>query len=104
MNRKGSRQYRRFLMSVILLTLLLFAGCAQKERENTATGQGQSTTATKEKEAELKEYSDLSGKTVSMLTGAPFEELARSKNGEIAEFTYFNNTPDMLLALEAGKT
>ena len=104
MNRKGSRQYRRFLMPVLLLTLLLFVGCAQKERENTAMGQGQSTTATKEKEAELQEYSDLSGKTVSMLTGAPFEELARSKNENIADFTFFNNTPDMLLALEAGKT
>jgi len=39
-----------------------------------------------------------------MLTGAPFEELARSKNKDIREFTFYNNTPDMLLALEAGKT
>ena len=104
MNRKGSRQYRRFLMPVLLLALLLFAGCAEKESENTATTQGQSATAARQKVAELQEYSELSGKTVSMLTGAPFEELARSKNENIADFTFFNNTPDMLLALEAGKT
>ena len=54
--------------------------------------------------AELTSFADLSGKTVSMLTGAPFEELVRSKNQEVGEFTSFNNTPDMLLALEAGKT
>ncbi len=53
---------------------------------------------------ELREYADLQGKRVSMLTGAPFEELVRSKEPGVGEFTFFNNTPDMLLALESGKT
>ena len=39
-----------------------------------------------------------------MLTGAPFEELVRSNTPDVGEFTYFNNTPDMLLALKSGKT
>ena len=104
MDGKESRRYGLFLMPVILLTLFLLAGCAEKEDEIDMTKQGQSTVATVGKEAEYTEFSDLSGKTVSMLTGAPFEELARSKNDNIAEFTFFNSTPDMLLALEAGKT
>ena len=53
---------------------------------------------------EYSSFSDLSGKTVSMLTGAPFEELVKSKNPDVGAFTSFNNTPDMLLALESGKT
>ena len=53
---------------------------------------------------EYSRFSDLSGKTVSMLTGAPFEELVRGKNPDVGAFTSFNNTPDMLLALQSGKT
>ena len=57
-----------------------------------------------ESAAEYSEYSDLSGKRVSMLTGAPFEELVRSKVPDVGEFSFFNNTPDMILALKSGKT
>ena len=53
---------------------------------------------------EYTQFSDLSGKTVSMLTGAPFEELVKSKNPAVGEFTFFNSTPDMLLALQSRKT
>ena len=53
---------------------------------------------------EYREYADLSGKRVSMLTGAPFEELVRSKAPDVGEFSFFNNTPDMILALKSGKT
>ena len=53
---------------------------------------------------ELTSFSDLSGKTVSMLTGAPFEELVRSKVPDVGKFTSFSNMPDMLLALRSGKT
>ncbi|MCR4841767.1 MAG: transporter substrate-binding domain-containing protein, partial [Eubacterium sp.] len=53
---------------------------------------------------EYSEFSELNGKTVSMLTGAPFEELVKSKAPDVGEFTFFNNTPDMLLALQSGKT
>lgn len=57
-----------------------------------------------ESAAEYSEYSDLSGKRVSMLTGAPFEELVRSKVPDVGEFSYFNNAPDAILALKSGKT
>ncbi|MBE5918118.1 MAG: transporter substrate-binding domain-containing protein [Pseudobutyrivibrio ruminis] len=53
---------------------------------------------------EFTEFSDLSGKTVSMLTGAPFEELVKSKNPEVGEFTFFNSMPDMIQALKTQKT
>ena len=53
---------------------------------------------------EITDYSGLSGKTVSMLTGAPFEDLVRSKAPTVGEFSFFNNMPDMLLALESDKT
>ncbi len=53
---------------------------------------------------EYAEFSDLSGKTVSMLTGAPFEELVKSKAPDVGEFTFFNNTPDMIQALKTQKT
>ena len=49
-------------------------------------------------------FEQLSGKTVSMLTGAPFEELISSKVPDVGEFTYYNNMPDMMLALKSGKT
>ena len=39
-----------------------------------------------------------------MLTGAPFEELVKSKAPDVGEFTSYTSTPDMLLALKAGKT
>ena len=53
---------------------------------------------------EYTDFSDLSGKTVSMLTGAPFEELVSSKVPDVGEFSSFNNMPDMVLALKSGKT
>lgn len=53
---------------------------------------------------EYQTFEDLNGRTVSMLTGAPFEELVKQSSPDVGEFTYFNNTPDMLLALKDGKT
>ena len=53
---------------------------------------------------EFKTFSELDGKTVSMLNGAPFEELFRSKGTEAGQFTYYNNMPDAILALTSGKT
>ncbi len=53
---------------------------------------------------EYTEYSDLRGKTVSMLTGAPFEELVLSKEPDVGQFTFFSNMPDMVLALKSKKT
>lgn len=53
---------------------------------------------------EFTEFSDLKGKTVSMLVGAPFEELVKSKAPGVGSFSYFNNMADILLALKDGKT
>lgn len=53
---------------------------------------------------EYQNFDDLNGKTVSMLTGAPFEELVKNKAPDVKEFTYFNNMPDMALALREKKT
>ena len=95
---KGSGRYRLRMLSAIILALCVLAGCgAETVSELTAESGGGTG-------AEYTSYADLSGKTVSMLTGAPFEELVRSNAPDVGEFTYFNNTPDMLLALEAGKT
>ena len=52
---------------------------------------------------ELQSSSDLSGKTVAMLTGAPFEELVRAKNPDVGDVQYFTAAADMQLALKAGK-
>lgn len=60
--------------------------------------------AASESRPEYSEFSDLSGKTVSMLTGAPFEELVSSKVPDVGKFTFFNATPDMIQALKTKKT
>ena len=62
------------------------------------------TVAASDVQPEFVEFSDLSGKTVSMLTGAPFEELVKSKVPDVGEFTFFNTTPDMIQALKSQKT
>ena len=59
---------------------------------------------TDDTEEAITSFSDLSGKTVSMLTGVPFENLVLGKAPDVAGFTYYNNMPDMYLALKAGKT
>ena len=62
------------------------------------------TSGTSRYAPEYRTYEDLRGKTVSMLTGAPFEDLVRSKAPDVEEFSFFNNMPDMLLALKSDKT
>ncbi len=53
---------------------------------------------------EFTQFSELSGKTVSMLTGAPFEELVKEKAPGVSNFTFFNSMPDMTQALKTKKT
>lgn len=53
---------------------------------------------------EYRSFAELSGKTVSMLNGAPFEELVKSKAPDVGDFSYYTNNPDMVLALKSGKT
>ena len=58
----------------------------------------------KGEQPEFTTFAELNGKTVSMLNGAPFEELINNKGTEVGQFTYFNNMPDVILALKSGKT
>ena len=53
---------------------------------------------------EFKTFEELNGKTISMLTGAPFEELISSKVEHVKEFTYYQTMPDMVLGIKSGKT
>lgn len=53
---------------------------------------------------EYQTFEELNGKTISMLTGAPFEELISSRVPEVKEFTYYQSMPDMVLALKSKKT
>ena len=55
-------------------------------------------------EPEFKSFQDLNGKTISMLTGAPFEELISSKVQNVKEFTYYTSMSDLFLGIKSGKT
>ena len=56
------------------------------------------------KEPEFRTFDELKGRTISMITGAPFENMILSKVSEVNEFTYFTTMPDMMLAIRTGKT
>lgn len=55
-------------------------------------------------EPEFKTFEELNGKTISMLTGAPFEEKISAHVPEVKEFTYYTSMTDMMLGLVSGKT
>ena len=61
-------------------------------------------TEAEEKAPEFKSFDELKGRTISMITGAPFENMILSKVSEVKEFTYFTTMPDMMLAIRTGKT
>ncbi len=52
---------------------------------------------------ELEEFSDLKGKRVSMLTGAPFEEMIRSIEPDVGEISFMNTLPDLVQAIKTNK-
>ncbi|MBO5597545.1 MAG: ABC transporter permease subunit [Oribacterium sp.] len=56
------------------------------------------------KEPEFRTFDELKGRTISMITGAPFENMILSKVSDVKEFTYFTTMPDMMLAIRTGKT
>ena len=93
------RQYHTILIisALIILSSLMMIGWTVKAEAGTGSGLS-------EVNPEFTDFSDLSGKTVSMLTGAPFEELVRSRVPDVGEFTFFNSTPDMIEALKTKKT
>ena len=43
-------------------------------------------------------FEELNGKTISMLTGAPFEELISSKIPDVKEFTYYSTSSDIRMS------
>lgn len=53
---------------------------------------------------EYRTFDELSGKTISMLIGAPFEDLISSKVADVKEFTYYQSMPDMMLGVKSKKT
>ena len=81
------------MLALAMLLMSLLAACDSQAGEENAPAGPEFTT-----------FSDLNGKTVSMLNGAPFEELVKSKAPDVAEFTFYSNNPDMILALKSGKT
>ena len=90
---------KRCIWIILILAICMLTGCGQKKTDATTAPDVQG-----EETPEYTEFSDLKGKTVSMLTGAPFEELVKSKAPGVAQFTTFNNNPDMILALKSRKT
>ncbi len=93
--------YRPFIVSVLLsVIMILLVSC---DTEGSEVNPSQSAAAGAYG-PEYTEYTDLNGKTVSMLTGAPFEELVLSKAPDVGEFTFFTGMPDMILALKSQKT
>ncbi len=91
---------RIFILILAMLFVGLLTACGIKDKKADENQDGAPVVSG----PEYTEFSDLSGKTVSMLTGAPFEELVRSKAPDVEEFTFFGNMPDMILALKSGKT
>ena len=51
-------------------------------------------------EPEYSEFEQLNGKTIAMLTGAPFEELISSQVPQVGSFQYYNALPNMIMALK----
>ncbi|MBR1873411.1 MAG: ABC transporter permease subunit [Eubacterium sp.] len=67
----------------------------------TKSSSGSGTTSS---EPEYTTFEELNGKTISLVTGAPFEELVSSKVSDVKEFTYYQTMPDMMLGLKNGNT
>ena len=60
--------------------------------------------ATATNQPEFTSFEELNGKTISMITGAPFENLISSKVKNVEEYTYYQTMPDMALGVKSGKT
>ena len=76
MKRKPTIRIIFFISAVVFLCLLeSVTVCASSAQE---------------RKPEVSTFDELSGKTISMLTGAPFEELISSKVPDVKEFTYYS--------------
>ena len=79
---------------MLMTALIILSGMATAENAD----------STPALQPEFTTFSELSGKTVSMLTGAPLEDLVMSRAPGIGELTFFNSAPDMIQALKLKKT
>ena len=95
-----SRKFHRILLC-LLSALFVLAGCGNLGNTDPASS---TSSALNSASPEYQSYEELNGKTISMVTGAPFEELISSKVPNVGEFTYFASMPDMLLAVSSGKS
>ena len=93
-----------FLLLFITIGICGAEGVLDDENNTSEQNTGQEHTESRTAVPEYRDFSELSGKTVSMLTGAPFEELVRSKVPDVGAFTYFSNITDIILAVKSGKT
>lgn len=122
-NRNG-RIRRRAAAMLLAVCFLLFAGAeaaaqsvqseertqaaqtVQNEEKTQAAQSVQNEEKTQTAQSSVPEIDDFSGfdgKTIGMLTGAPFEEMIRSRAPGVKEILYFSSMPDMITALKAGK-
>ena len=91
MTKKNVLGLKSFLIAIVLLVpLIIGISCGV-------------VFAASDVEPEYSDFSELSGKKIAMLTGAPFEELISSKVPNVGEFQYFANMADMELALKSKK-
>lgn len=93
-----------FLLLFVSIGICRAEGPLDDENNTSEQNPGREYAENRTAVSEYKDFSELNGKTVSMLNGAPFEELVRSKVPDVGAFTYFNNITDIYLALKSGKT
>ena len=113
MKKHNKRQRSLAVLCLLIIALTLLTGCGA-EKKGTEQSSDQSVESGNDIAAaeavpteagpEYSTFEELSGKKISMLTGAPFEELVRSKVPDVGAFSSYNSTPDMILALKSGKT
>ena len=89
------------VMPMLPFNVTVADSTTEKSAQSNDTSDDEKTASS---EPEFTSFEDLNGKTVSMLTGAPFEELISSKVKNVKEFTYYTSMADMILGLKSGKT
>ena len=106
-------KYVSFLIIAAFIAAVIFAPVSVAAAGNDAEGVTEAENGVNDAvdgdengkgQPELASFDELNGKTVSMLTGAPFEEKISSKAPDVKEFTYYTSMADMILGLKSHKT
>ena len=82
------------IVAAALIISVLFCSCSTKSGSESPA----------DREPEFSTFEELSGKNISMTTGAPFEELIKSKVPDVGSFSYYASPPELLMALKTKKT